>query len=165
MLVNKSLPSIPDYFRMYVDQNINLADTPQIPCPFHKEVHGKSFSYKADLGIWRCFGACHTGGDVIELHRLNYKMKSREEAKKSLYQMYGIDLIEKPNFEKKEIEVNQSTVHSRRVYAMALKLAKEVDDWIELDYILSKIPYDVKELEVFCTARGYVFKEESNVSQ
>lgn len=165
MLVNKALPSIPEYFKAYVDPKIDLGQTPQIPCPFHNEQHGKSFSYKAELGMWRCFGACHSGGDVIDLHRLNYKMKSKEEAKKSLYGLYGIPLIEKPNFEKQEINVNQETVRARRLYAMALKLSKTIDDWIELDYILSKVPYDSGELEVYCSARGYVMpKEEGYVS-
>lgn len=155
---NPRLPSIPDYFRQYVDPKIDLTTTPSIPCPFHDEKSGRSFSYSKQLGVWRCFGACHCGGDVIELHRLNYRMKTREEAKRAMYTLYGISLKEELSFDKKELAVNEEDVHRRHVYATALSLANTVDDWIELDYIMSKVPYDVKELEVFCSTRGFTIE-------
>lgn len=154
MSENDRLPTIPEYFKKYVDPKVNLNDTPHIACPFHNEVSGKSFSYSAQRGIWRCFGACHAGGDVINLHRQNYHMKTREEARKSLFTLYGIPLVVKPDFTKKEITINESDVQRRRVYAAALSLAKTPKDWLELDYIVSKVPYDVHELEVFCSSRG-----------
>lgn len=158
--VNDRLPSIPEYFKKYVDTKVDLDTTPQIPCPFHDEKTGKSFSYSKQLGIWRCFGACHCGGDVIDLHRLNYRMKTRDEAKRALYMLYGISLSEELNFDKKKVEVNMEDVHRRRVYAAAVKLAKTPDDYIALDYIVSKVPYDVKELEVFCSSRGVLLSSE-----
>lgn len=94
---------------------------------------------------------------MIELHKLNYRMKTRDEAKRALYNLYGIPLTVGLKFEKKTVEVNMEEVHSRRVYAAAIKLAKTPDDYLELDYIMSKVPYDVKELEVFCSARGVLF--------
>ena len=157
--IDNRLPSIPAYFKQYVDPKIDLETTPQIPCPFHEEKTGRSFSYSKQLGIWRCFGACHCGGDVIELHKLNYRMRSRDEAKRAMYNMYGLSIVETPDFEKKQIEVNPEEVHRRHAYAMAVSLAKEPDDWLELDYIVSKVPYDVKELEVFCAARGLVITD------
>lgn len=156
MAVEDRLPSIPDYFKQYVDPKVNLEITPQIPCPFHNEVSGKSFSYSRQLHIWRCFGACHCGGDVIDLHRLNYRMKTRDEAKRAIYTLYGITAKDALEFDKKAINVNPTDVERRRVYAAALNVAKTPDDYIELDYIVSKVPYDVKELEVFCSARGVV---------
>lgn len=154
MATNERLPSIPAYFKQYVDPKIDLETTPSIPCPFHDEKSGKSFSYSKQLGVWRCFGACHCGGDVIELHRLNYRMKSREEAKRAMYNMYGISIKEELSFDKKEVVVNEDDVHRRHVYATAVSLAKTPDDYVELDYILSKVPYNVKELEVYCSTRG-----------
>lgn len=148
------LPSIPQYFKTYVDNGTDLDKTPSIPCPFHNEVKGKSFSYSRQLGVWRCWGACHCGGDVIDLHRLNYKLKSREDAAKALCKLCNVDYASNVSFEKKAIDVDEKDVHRRRVYALALNLAKTVDDWIDLDYIVSKVPYDVKELEVFCSSRG-----------
>lgn len=154
------LPSIPAYFKEHVDVTIDLEKTPSIPCPFHDEKSGKSFSYSRNLNIWRCFGACHCGGDVVDLHKLNMRIKSRKEAEKSICKIYGLNYNEIPDFSsKKEVEVNPHDVRKRRAYACAVRLAKTPDDWIELDYILSKVPYDVKELEVFCSVRGVLLEE------
>lgn len=150
------LPSIPQYFKQYIDPHIDLDQTPHIPCPLHNEVSGKSFSYSKDLGIWRCFGACHSGGTVIELHQLNMKMRSKKEALQSLCTIYEIPMETIPSFELATYEVDEKDVYRRRAYALACKLAVNPDDWVELDYILSKYPYDVKELELFCSARGQV---------
>lgn len=158
--VNSNLPSIPDYFKRYVDPKVDLNETPSIPCPFHNEVNGKSFSYSRQLNIWRCFGACHCGGDVVDLHRLNYRFRTKEEAKKSLYRDYGINVVPNPSFQKEEVFVDPKEVFRRHVYGTAVRLAKNRDDWLELDYIVSKVPYDVEELVDFCTARGVNPKRE-----
>ena len=148
------LPSIPQYYRDHVDPKVDLNVTPSQPCPFHNETEGKSFSYSRQLNMWRCFGKCHCGGGVIELHKLNYHLKTIQEAEKSLCSIYGIDFKEELSFEIEEIQVDEKDVYRRRAYALAVELAKEPSDWIELDYILSKVPYDVRELEVFCASRG-----------
>lgn len=153
-----SLPSIPDYFKMYVNPNVDLNLQPSQPCPFHNEKTGKSFSYSRQLNIWRCFGQCHCGGDVIDLHRLNYRLKDRDAAKASLYKILGISLQETLTFEKEDVEVNEEDVYRRRVYALACNIADQSDnpkDWLDLDYIVSKVPYDVKELEVYCSMHGH----------
>lgn len=152
--MESKLPSIPDYFKRYVDPKVDLNETPSIPCPFHNEVNGKSFSYSRQLNIWRCFGACHCGGDVVDLHRLNYRFRTRDEAKKSLYRDYNISLVDELTFKKEEVFVEPKVVEQRYVYGVAVNLAKTVDDWLELDYIVSKVPYDVGELKAFCAARG-----------
>lgn len=146
-----TLPSIPEYFKRYVNSNIDLNTETSIPCPFHHEEHGKSFTYSPTKKVFRCWGACHTGGDVIALHQLNHKYKTRDEAKRSLYAMFEID--NKPSFRKKEVTVNEEEVKERVAYANALRVAKTVDDWIELDYIMSFYPIDVEKLEVFANVR------------
>ena len=152
-MVDDRLPSIPDYYKKYVDKSVDLNVTSHVPCPFHGETHGKSFSYKD--GIWSCFGACHVyGADVIEMHRRNYKLKSRDEAEISLRRLYGLPLRKVPTFKKKEVEVSTERVHSLALYNRALKCATEPESWVELDYILSKVPYDVSELELFCNKYG-----------
>lgn len=155
-IVDSRLPTIPQYYKQYVDSKVDLNETPYQPCPFHKEQNGKSFSYSRDLQIWRCFGQCHCGGDVIDLHRLHYGLKSRDEAKINLYRMLKIPMDLAIVFEPEPIEVDEVDVRRRRVYNLALKLAKTPDDWLDLDYIMSKVPYDLKELETFCTSRGAV---------
>lgn len=155
-VLSSKLPSIPEYFKQFVDSTVDLEVTPSIPCPFHKETHGKSFSYSKALGIWRCFGACHSGGDVIALHKLNKHFKSREEAASSLYKIYGVTFTEELEslMEDRKVEPDLTDAHRRRVYSAALRVAKTPDDYDDLDYILSKYPFDVKELEVFCSSRG-----------
>lgn len=165
MIAEDRLPSIPSYFKTYVDPNVDLDLTSNIPCPFHMEKHGKSFSYSKQLKVWRCFGSCHCGGDVVDLHRLNYRLKNRDEAKKSLFNLLGIDYKEQLNFDKKEFEIDEADVERRRAYALAVELAKTPDDWDELDYILSKVPYDVKELEVFCATRGVLITSSNTIPE
>lgn len=156
------LPTIPQYFKHYVDHDVDLDLTPSLACPFHNEKSGKSFSFSKNLNIWRCWGQCHCGGDVIDLHKINYHLKTREEAKASICSLYNIDVLPNLTFEREQVEVNEADIYRRRVYSMAVKLAKDTDAWIELDYILSKVPYDVKELEVFCMTHGYVFSDTSS---
>lgn len=152
-MVDQALPSIPEYYKRYVNKDVDLDNYPHQPCPFHGETHGKSFSYKD--GIWSCFGACHVyAADVIELHRRNYKIKTREEAELSLRKMYNLPLLQIPTFEKKEIVVEPEYVHRMAIYNRALQLATSIDAWLDLDYIVSKVPYDVAELELFCTKYG-----------
>ena len=84
-----SLISIPEYFTRFIDRSIDLTKTPKICCPFHEE-DTPSFSYSSEKGLWRCFGACKVGGDVIALHQKNYRLRSRREAEDSLYKLLGL---------------------------------------------------------------------------
>lgn len=145
------LPTIPEYFKKYVNANIDLDIDNAIPCPFHHEEHGKSFTWSPTKKVFRCWGACHTGGDVINLHKLNYRFKTREEAKKSLYEMYQIS--DTPTFVRKEVEANPTEVRNRVAYANAISMAKTIDDYIELDYIMSMSPVDTARLETFVMVR------------
>lgn len=153
-----NLPTIPDYFRNYVDPQTDLIATPHIPCPFHNEQHGKSFSYNIEKKIWRCFGECHCGGDVIDLHRLNKRFRTREEAKLSLYAMFGIKEEIVTNFEREPVKADENEVYRNRLYNRALQLAKTPDDWIELDYLLSQVPFAKEDLERFCRIRGFAIE-------
>ena len=44
-------------------------------------------------------------------------------------------------------------------YAQACKLAKTLDDWIELDYLMSQYPPDVNKLQMFINQRRVTGKE------
>lgn len=148
------LPTIPQYFQQYVDPKVSLDNTPSIPCPFHGERTGKSFSYSKAMNIWRCFGACHKGGDVIQLHQLNYKIKTYDDAAKELCNLVGVNYVQPISFEADVIEVNENDVYRRRLLASACEVAKTAEDYVELDYIVSKYPYDTHEMELYCSARG-----------
>lgn len=144
-----NLPTVPEYFKAYVDPTIDLDITHNIPCPFHHEKSGKSFTYSPEKQIWRCWGACHTGGGIIELHQLNYKIRTKEDAKRSLYKLLGMEEELLPKFEKQEVHVDETDVKRRVAYAKALKCATTPDDWLKLDYILSQVPYDIGDLNNF----------------
>lgn len=163
MNIEDKLITIPQYYKQFVDPKVDLDVTPYQQCPFHNEKTGKSFSYSKQLNMWRCFGQCHCGGGVIELHQLNYRLKSREDAKQSLYKLLGIELEETISFEKPVLEVDEKDVARRRVYSLAVSLAKDPESWLELDYILSKVPYDIKELEIFCMKQGYIFNRREEL--
>lgn len=137
-------PTIPEYYRDFIDKNIDLTESPKQCCPFHQE-DTPSFSYSADKNVWRCFGGCHTGGDVVDLHRINYHLNSREEALKSLNAIYGV--IER--VELKSVNnnlVDEDKIESNTAYAKALILADRPERWLELDYVMSKYPVSTIEL-------------------
>lgn len=145
------LPSLAEYYKRFVNENVDLDKETSIPCEFHKETHGKSFVVRSDKKHWRCFGKCHTGGGIYELHQINFKFKTLDEAKKSLNEIYGID--DTPTFIKPTVEVNESEVRRRLAYSNAIRVAKTIEDWVELDYIMSQSPTDVLALETFADIR------------
>ena len=147
----KLLPTIPEYFQKEVDPTIDLLETHSIPCPFHGEVSGKSFTYSLELDTWRCWGQCKCGGSVIDLHRLHLRLATKEEAEKSLINKYNLRSKMIPKFSVPEPpEVQQSYIDSQFFYNKALRLAKTPEQWIELDYVLSQHPIDSEKLRQYC---------------
>lgn len=142
--------TVPEYYKRFINRNVDLTLEPKQCCPFHKE-DTPSFSYSPERGTWRCFGACHAGGDVFELHKLNYHLKSREEARLSLLSILGIK--EEVTFEAKRPEPNENEVRKRLLYHNALACATDVDSWLELDYIMSIYPLDLDKLDAFIKRR------------
>ena len=142
--------SVPEYYKRFINHNVDLSLEPKQCCPFHQE-DTPSFSYSPERGTWRCFGACHVGGDVIDLHRKNYNLPSRAEAKASLLSILGFK--EEVTFDRQRPEANESEVKRRLSYNRALSVAKDVDDWLELDYIMSFYPVDVDKLDSFYEQR------------
>lgn len=146
------LPTIPEYFQRFVNKNVDLETETSIPCPFHHEQKGKSFTYSPSKGIFRCWGACHTGGDVYELHRLNFRLRTKAEAKKSLNLIYGIDEMEF-SMEKPEVHVRESVVNEKVLYGKALRCARTITDKVELVQIMSVVPVDIAQLENYVNRR------------
>lgn len=143
------LPSIPEYFSKFVNPSIDLNLTPKICCPFHSE-DTPSFSYSANKQVWRCFGACKFGGDVIALHQKNYRLRSRQEAEDSLYKILGV--AKKPRVTQAG-EANDSVVQMKTAYAQALLVATTPDAWDELDDIMGRYPVSLDRLEAFYHCR------------
>lgn len=144
------LITIPEYFSRFIDPKVNLDQTPKICCPFHNE-DTPSFSYSPDKGIWRCFGACHFGGDVIAMHQKHYNLRNRQEAEKSLYRLLGYKEPANPIAARQAVvvEPNEREVRLKAAYAQAIMVATTPDDWDELDYIMSQYPQDPVLLESF----------------
>lgn len=145
--------TIPEYYKRFIDPATDLAETPKVCCPFHQE-DTPSFSYSIEKNTWRCFGACKRGGDVIELHRANYRLHSRAEAKDSLCQLLGIK--NEPDYIKENdtLSINASDVRLKVAYAKALQVAKTIEDYLELDYLMSQTPIDVVKLEMYYNAHS-----------
>ena len=147
------LITIPEYFTRFVDPSIDLNITPKICCPFHKE-DTPSFSYSPEKGVWRCFGACKFGGDVIAMHQKHYGLKNRQEAEKSLRRLLGFK-EQKGNvlFKQEKPVVNERELQYKSAYAKAILVAQTPDDWDALDYIMGQHPPDVHLLEAFYNER------------
>lgn len=148
-----SLITIPEYFARFIDPTVDLNATPKICCPFHQE-DTPSFSYSADKGVWRCFGACKFGGDVIAMHQKHYHLKNRQEAERSLYKLLGYQESVNPASRTADPpKANEYLVRAKAAYARAILVARTPDDWDELDYIMGQHPVDNDRLDAFYNVR------------
>lgn len=148
-----SIITIPEYFSRFIDPSVDLEKTPKICCPFHDE-DTPSFSYSSEKGVWRCFGACKFGGDVIAMHQKHFKLRNREEATKSLYKLLGFkDKALDPATRLVVPTVNEREALFKTAYAKAVLVAITPDDWDALDYIMSQYPPDVRVLEQYYMER------------
>jgi DNA primase len=147
--------AVPAYVKQYINHEIDLDSTPKICCLFHDETT-PSFSYNKDKGVWRCFGACKVGGDVIAMHMKHHKIKSRDEAMKNLASLLGID-SRVLDLSPPEIKLDENLIQYGPLLNRATKVAKTVDDYLDLDYIMSqhKPTHELKEdLELYINRRS-----------
>ena len=137
-MISKRLPTIPEYYKKYINPNVDLEETRSICCPFHKE-DTPSFSYSAELKRWRCFGSCKVGGDVIKLHQVNYKLKDKKEALASLKELYGI--VDTPSTILNSgaiVYVDEARMENMTLYNQCVQKAREdISKALELDYLMS----------------------------
>ena len=143
-MVYGRLPTVPEYYQENIDSNVDLLISPKQCGPFHQE-NTPSFSFDVRTGHWSCFGKCHAHGDVIEMHRRYFHYSTKEEAEKDLRIRYNVpketyeDIVTKSN---KEILVSEESVEDNVAYTTAVSLANCPERWIELDYEMSKTPFD-----------------------
>lgn len=161
----KSRLTIPDYFKSDINPNIDLTESffgkdgtkyrpGLIPCPFHKE-DTPSFSYSEERGIWRCFGKCHCGGDVIRLHQVNRHLATYESAVDELCKRLHIDRTV-IDFTEQELYVDVKKVRLQSLQTQAESYIKNIDDMLELDYIRTKfvaIEEQIADLNQFILVR------------
>lgn len=143
-----------DYWKKYVNSDVDLESTPKLQCPFHGETHGKSFSFWVEKNLFSCFGACHVhGGNIVDLHMLNRRIKSRSEAENDLYRLYKLEKPKEEIGEFKVAEASASQVEQNALIGRAQIICKGPDDWIELDRIMSEYPVDLERIRDFLAMR------------
>ncbi len=128
--------SIPEYYIRYINSAVNLLENPKQCCPFHHE-DTPSFSFSVDRGVWRCFGACHTGGDVIDLARMHRKLASREEAVSYLCSLLHIQPDAITKLTPRTESVDEAKSQLNRLIQDIERICKGPDDWIDFDVAMS----------------------------
>jgi len=152
-------------------------------CPFHQE-KTPSFIVSPERQIWRCFGACNEGGDVIKFlmkwENLTFFEAVKELAKKVGIQIKKVDFEDKVWQKKKRfLEMNQlaasffqhvlwkttfgkkalSYLYQRKIKDQTIKkfgLGYAPFSWESLFSFLKKKKYEPEEM----LENGLVFKNE-----
>jgi DNA primase len=155
-LIKKSI-DIPTYILVYIDSKLDVNDAPRnaVCCPFHKE-ETPSFTYSPTKKLWRCWGKCKIGGDVIALHQRNYNLRTRDDAIKSLASILNINEKTNLTFELPKVKLDEEHINYVAAYNNAKMVALTIDDWLELDYIMSQYRPEnelQEELEAFANLR------------
>ena len=143
-MIEGRLPTVPEYYKEFIDGTVNLAAEPKQCCPFHSE-DTPSFSYDRRTDRWSCFGACHAHGDVIDMHNRVFHFGDRKVAEKDLYQRCKIKYEPKPE-KVGQFNVDKTKVDNNALYVQACSLANTPDRWVELDEVMSKYPFQETEV-------------------
>lgn len=143
-MIDGRLPTVPEYYSEFINRDVDLTMFPKQCCPFHSE-NTPSFSYNITTGRWSCFGKCHAHGDVIDMHQRWFHFNTRDEAEQ--------DLSAKCRLPKKtpmdvmleatrEPIISEEKIEDDVAYSKACQLATTPERWLELDYEMSKTPFD-----------------------
>ena len=92
-------------------------------CPFHNE-RTPSFTVDPERGSWHCFGACSTGGDVIEFVRRIEQLEF-PEALRLCAQRAGVELRPPSRREQQQREVHERLLRANEAAAMFFQAAFE----------------------------------------
>ena len=149
-MIEGRLPTVIEYYSEFINSGVNLAEHPKQCCPFHKE-DTPSFSYNIETGRWSCFGKCHAHGDVIDMHMRWFHFNSRAEAEGDLRAKCNarkIMTLEDIKDEQNNRYIPEDKIENNIAYARAVALANTPERWEQLDYAMSKVPYDRLNLEI-----------------
>lgn len=139
------MPTVPEYYRAYIDPNVDLTEVPKQCCPFHKE-DTPSFSYDMRTGKWSCFGACHAyGKDVIDMHMRKFRMSSREQAERDLAIKCGVR-AETLTLKQEDIFINPKVTDTKAMIAKLCLFANTPRRWVQLDKVMETIPVNPDDL-------------------
>ncbi|MFN8584579.1 MAG: DNA primase [Dehalococcoidia bacterium] len=107
--------------RGYVPALKKSGRTWKSPCPFHSE-RTPSFVVDPDRGTWHCFGACATGGDVIEFVRRIEHLDFREALQRCA-ERAGIELRPPSAREVREREAHERLLRANEAAAVYFQAA------------------------------------------
>lgn len=141
------LPTVPEYYKEFIDNKVDLIREPKQCCPFHHE-NTPSFSYMPERGVWSCFGACKIhGADVITMHQHKFKLNTREEAEASLRSLYKCPKKIETRLVDRRVIINESGVKYNEFLNRAIILATTPERWIELDEIMTYYPPEPLDIQ------------------
>ena len=86
----KSKINYEEFYKKYIPDLQQRGSKLWACCPWHQETK-PSFCVDPNLGLWRCFGACNEGGDIIKFYEKHFST-SFSEAVMALAEMYGYEL-------------------------------------------------------------------------
>ena len=90
-------------------------------CPFHTE-RTPSFTVDPGRGTWHCFGACSTGGDVIEFVR-RFEQLEFPEALRVCAERAGVELRPPSRREQEQREVHERLLRANEAAAVFFEAA------------------------------------------
>src|SRR5688500_14332263 len=105
----------------YVPSLKKAGRTYKAVCPFHTE-RTPSFTVDPERGTWHCFGACSTGGDVIEFVRRSEHLDFREALQRCA-ERAGIELRPPTAREVREREVHERLLRANEAAAVYFQAA------------------------------------------
>lgn len=117
----KAALDIVETVREYVPALKRSGRTWKAPCPFHSE-RTPSFSVDPERRTWHCFGACATGGDVIEFVR---RIEHLEfvDALRRCAERAGVELRAPNPREQREREVHERLLRANEAAAVFFQAA------------------------------------------
>jgi DNA primase len=142
-------------------------------CPFHQE-KTPSFFVNPDRQLWRCFGACQTGGDVIAF-LMKYENITFYEALKEMAQETGVKL-DNTGFEDRAWQQKEKLVtihnHAMKYYHYLLmshasgKAARDyldergVNDKIRETFQMGYAPASWDSLSLYLKKKGFSLEDQ-----
>ncbi|RLT44129.1 MAG: DNA primase [Chloroflexi bacterium] len=117
----KAQLDIVETVRGYVPALKRSGRTWKAPCPFHSE-RTPSFTVDPERNTWHCFGACATGGDVIEFVR-RFEHLDFKEALRRCAERAGVELRAPSPREQHDREVHDRLLRANEAAAVYFQAA------------------------------------------
>lgn len=146
----KSKIDYEEFYRKYLPDLQQKGSKLWACCCWHQETK-PSFCVDPELGLWRCFGACNEGGDVIKFYEKNFSV-SFSEAVHALAEMYGYELQISDEEKAYRDECN-------KIYTVNEFVASKYQEYLEKDteawnYVTQIRGISPKMIELFKIGRG-----------